>query len=151
MLDFNEETLNHAKNKFINIKSESKRKTEISFLKQSVQNLLRNSEKSINGSKKYDLIYCSGLYDYLSDNVCKSLNSYLFRRLEPGGLLVVGNFAPNTPVKYFIEYFLEWFLIYRNKSQLLELAPEGANSEDCLLAAEPTTTNIFLEVRKGNE
>jgi hypothetical protein len=63
-------------------------------------------------------------------------------------LLVVGNFAPNMPVRNFIEHFLEWFLIYRDAKQLATLAPQQALPEDCRVIAEPTGTNIFLEVRK---
>ena len=85
---------------------------------------------------------------YLNDRVIKALNTYLYDRLRPGGLLVVGNFAPNMPVRNFIEHFLEWFLIYRNANQLAALAPQQASPADCRVAAEPTGTNIFLEVRK---
>ena len=60
----------------------------------------------------------------------------------------VGNFAPNTPVRNFIEHFLEWFLIYRDGRQLETLAPEQAPRENVRIAAEPTGTNIFMEVRK---
>jgi extracellular factor (EF) 3-hydroxypalmitic acid methyl ester biosynthesis protein len=145
LLDFDEETLRYTTEKITEAKRKNGRKTHIRIVKNSVQNLLRAKKKSV---AKYDLIYCSGLYDYLSDTMAQALNTYLYDLLNPGGLLVVGNFAPNTPVKYFIEHLLEWFLIYRDGKQLAALAPEQASKENCVIRAEPTGTNIFLEVRK---
>jgi extracellular factor (EF) 3-hydroxypalmitic acid methyl ester biosynthesis protein len=148
LLDFNEETLQYAGNRINEVIKKHHRRTEIKLVRNSVQNLLRGERKSVTGEAKYDLIYCSGLYDYLTNRVCKALNTYLYNQLLPGGLLVVGNFAPCTPVKNFIEHFLEWFLIYRDGKQLAALGPEQAPAEDCIVRAEPTGCNIFLEARK---
>ena len=117
------------------------------FIKNSVQNLLRARGKT-RSQPEYDLIYCSGLYDYLSDSVCKALNSHLFDLLKPGGFLVVGNFATNTPGQNLMEHLMDWFLIYRNGRQVAALSPEQAAADDCVVRAEPTGANIFLEVRK---
>jgi extracellular factor (EF) 3-hydroxypalmitic acid methyl ester biosynthesis protein len=113
-----------------------------------VQNLLKNKRKSNGAETGYDLIYCSGLYDYLNDRIIKALNTYLYDQLLPGGLLVVGNFAVGTPVRNFMEHFSEWFLIYRDGRQLAALAPAQAAPEDCNVISELTGANIFLEVRK---
>ncbi len=148
LLDFNEETLQHTTTKLEDIKRRYNRNTPIHLFKKSVHHMLRDKDRSSQIDKTYDLIYCSGLYDYLSDRVCKTLNSYFYDRLSPGGLLVVGNFAPCTPVINFIEHFLEWFLIYRDSNRLASLAPEQAAPENCRVMGEPTGANIFLEVRK---
>jgi extracellular factor (EF) 3-hydroxypalmitic acid methyl ester biosynthesis protein len=148
LLDFNEETLQHTTGKLEEIKRKHNRNTPVQLFKKSVHHMLRDKDRSTQIETTYDLIYCSGLYDYLSDRVCKTLNSYFYDRLSPGGLLVVGNFAPSTPVKNFIEHFLEWFLIYRDGDRLASLAPEQAHPEDCRVMGEPTGANIFLEVRK---
>jgi extracellular factor (EF) 3-hydroxypalmitic acid methyl ester biosynthesis protein len=145
LLDFSEETLRYTTAKMEDTKKKNHRHTQVKFIRNSVQNLLRGRSKPL---AEYDLIYCSGLYDYLSDSVCKSLNTHLYDMLRPGGLLVVGNFAPNTPVRNFIEHFLEWFLIYRNSTELALLGPEQLPRESCVIRAEPTGTNIFLEARK---
>ena len=148
LLDFNEETLEHTGNRIANLKIRHNRKTPVKLLRKSVHHLLKGSGKPSSTEQPYDLIYCSGLYDYLNDRVIKALNTYFYDRLAPGGLLTVGNFAPNTPVRNFIEHFLEWFLIYRDAKELMALAPEQACPADCKIVAEPTGTNIFLEVRK---
>ena len=147
LLDFSEPTLHHTEKKIAGIKQQNHRRTPVKFIKNSVQNLLRARGKA-RSQPEYDLIYCSGLYDYLSDSVCKALNSHLFDLLKPGGFLVVGNFATNTPGQNLMEHLMDWFLIYRNGRQVAALSPEQAAADDCVVRAEPTGANIFLEVRK---
>lgn len=148
LLDFEQETLNYTKKKIEETKRQCRRQTEVKFIKNSVQNLLRGRHKTA-PQEKFDLIYCSGLYDYLSDRVCKELNTYLYDLLQPGGLLVVGNFATHTPGQNLMEHLMEWFLIYRSSAELAALAPEGAPEEECVVTSEPTGANIFLEARKS--
>jgi extracellular factor (EF) 3-hydroxypalmitic acid methyl ester biosynthesis protein len=113
-----------------------------------VKNLRRAGARTGKKVPEYDVVYCSGLYDYLNDSTCKSLNNYLYDLLRPGGLLVVGNFAPSTPIQNFMGHFLEWFLIYRDAREILALAPEPAEPENCAIRSETSGTNFFLEVRK---
>jgi extracellular factor (EF) 3-hydroxypalmitic acid methyl ester biosynthesis protein len=148
LLDFNEETLQATGQKINAVRRQQHRQTPVKLVKNSVQNLLRNNGKAVAPEAGFDLIYCSGLYDYLNDRVCKALSTRLYEMLLPGGLLVIGNFAPSTPIRNLMEHLLEWFLIYRDGKQLSALAPEPAAREHCAVRAEPTGTNLFLEVRK---
>jgi extracellular factor (EF) 3-hydroxypalmitic acid methyl ester biosynthesis protein len=148
LLDFEDETLRYTTRKIHEVKTRSHCRAKVEFVKNSVQNLLRTRGKAVAPEEGFDLIYCSGLYDYLSDKVCQALNDYLYGLLNPGGLLVVGNFSPHTLHQNIMEHFAEWFLIYRHSEQLAALAPEQAPKENCVVRAEPTGTNIFLEVRK---
>jgi extracellular factor (EF) 3-hydroxypalmitic acid methyl ester biosynthesis protein len=148
LLDFSEETLQYTRNKVDEVRRKHHRTTQVKLVKNSVQNLLRAGNRTARKEPEFDLVYCSGLYDYLSDSVCVALNTHLHDLLKPGGLLVTGNFAPSTPIQNFMEHFLEWFLIYRDARQMATLAPEQAAREDCAVRSEPSGTNIFLEVRK---
>jgi extracellular factor (EF) 3-hydroxypalmitic acid methyl ester biosynthesis protein len=148
LLDFNEETLRYAGNRLEEVRRQYRRRSTLTLVKNSVQQLLKQNHRPVSLEPGYDLIYCSGLYDYLSDRVCQALNTYLYERLRPGGLLVVGNFAPNTPRQHLMEHLCEWFLIYRDSRELAALAPRQASADDCAIRAEPTGANIFLEVRK---
>lgn len=147
LLDFNEETLSYAGARMEEVRRQHNRRTTVTYARNSVQNLLRGRSK-VKAGGSYDLIYCSGLYDYLNDRIVRALNSYLYDELRPGGLMVVGNFAPCTPVINFIEHFLDWFLIYRDARQFGSLAPEQARPDQCSVFSEPTGANIFLDVRK---
>ena len=72
-------------------------------------------------NEQYDVIYCAGLFDYLSEATCKSLVQLFARSVTAGGLVVVANMNDSKPFRIFIE----WLLII----------------------AEPTTVNLFLHVR----
>jgi extracellular factor (EF) 3-hydroxypalmitic acid methyl ester biosynthesis protein len=148
LLDFNEETLRYVANRLEEVRRQYHRRSPLTLVKNSVQQLLKQDHRPVSLEPGYDLIYCSGLYDYLSDRICQALNTHLYERLRPGGLLVVGNFAPNTPRQNLMEHLCQWFLIYRNSRKLAALAPRQASPDDCVIRAEPTGANIFLEVRK---
>jgi extracellular factor (EF) 3-hydroxypalmitic acid methyl ester biosynthesis protein len=148
LLDFNEEALEFAGGKIDAVKKKRSLATPVRLVRNSVQNLLRGHRQPGMDSEGYDLIYCSGLYDYLTDRVCLALNNHLYGRLRPGGLMVIGNFGPATPGRNLMEHLMDWFLIYRDQNELAALAPEPAAKENCLVRAEAAGANLFLEVRK---
>lgn len=148
LLDFNEETLDYTGNKFREVKRLHHRRTQVEYVRNSVHNLLRTNNRNAPPEPKYDLVYCSGLYDYLGNRVCQSLNNYLYKLLRPGGLMVIGNFAPFTHGQNLMEYLMDWHLIYRDRDQVSALAPEQASPEFAQVKAEHAGANIFLEVRK---
>jgi hypothetical protein len=116
-----------------------------------VHSLIKDVGKPAHAENGYDLIYSSGLYDYLNDRVCQALNTHLYAQLRPGGVLIVTNFDPINPIRNVMEYIFEWFLIHRNGKQMFLLAPEQAASEDCLVQADGTGCNVFFEARKPME
>lgn len=150
LLDFNDETLAYATHKTTEMRTRYHRRTPIRAVKKSVYNLLKGPADSDQPATEegFDLIYCSGLYDYLNDRVCKALNTFLYDQLLPGGVLVVTNFDPVNPIRNLMEYVFEWFLIHRNARQMLALAPEQAPPEACSVSSDPTGCNVFLELRK---
>ncbi len=149
LLDFNEETLAQTAEKLKRLKEQFGRKTSISTVKKSVNQLLKESGKSsVKKEDTYDLIYCSGLYDYLNDQVCRQLNTYLYDQLRPGGMLVVTNFDPCNPIRNVMEFIFEWFLIHRDSNHLIKLSPEQAPADCCRVISDATGCNVFLEARK---
>jgi extracellular factor (EF) 3-hydroxypalmitic acid methyl ester biosynthesis protein len=148
LLDFSEETLRCASSRVNEAKRKHHRKTGFEIVKNSVQALLKAQSKGEPQEQRYDLIYSSGLYDYLSDQICKRLNGFLYSQLRPGGVLIVGNFAPSTSIRNFMEHFLEWFLIYRDPQKMMSLIPDQASLEHCVVRAESTGSNVFCEVRR---
>ncbi|MDF1823905.1 MAG: response regulator [Verrucomicrobiales bacterium] len=71
------------------------------------------SEDGFTPDNDYDLIYCAGLFDYLSDRMVKKVTAYLFTLLRPGGTLVVSNFTVENPIRNWMTYVMDWELIYR--------------------------------------
>jgi SAM-dependent methyltransferase len=69
-----------------------------------------------------DLAYAAGLYDYLEDDLARTLTASLFRMLRPGGRLLIANFTPATHDAAFMEAFMDWRLIYRTPPETRALA-----------------------------
>ncbi len=106
----------------------------------------------------FDLIYSSGLYDYIrtfpldDSKGTVALTKNLFDLLKPGGTLVVGNFTYGNPVdlKFVMEYVYHWFLFYRDEQDMLEFAraiPEAA-IEEIQVVKESLGINYFLRITK---
>jgi extracellular factor (EF) 3-hydroxypalmitic acid methyl ester biosynthesis protein len=148
LLDFNEETLHYTRNRLSNLKNKYNRRTSVNYLPKSVSQILRDSRCAHEAfiSESYDLVYCAGLFDYLSDRVCRKIMEILYDLVVPGGLLVATNVAANNPIQNLMEYVLAWNLIHRNAPQLASLRPHGEGELD--VTNDPTSVNIFLELRK---
>ncbi|MEW6161031.1 MAG: class I SAM-dependent methyltransferase, partial [Verrucomicrobiota bacterium] len=96
----------------------------------------------------YDLVYCAGLFDYLSDRICKRLMEIFYEILAPGGLLLASNVDSSNPSRNWMEYVVEWHLVYRDRKQLETLVPEKAPRDSWFTRAEPTGVNVFVGVHK---
>jgi len=68
-----------------------------------------------------DLLYCSGLFDYLSSPKAKMLANWLFAKVAPGGALLIGNFACPANAAWTPTYLLDWNLRYRTDAEMAEL------------------------------
>ena len=150
LLDFNEETLQHTAQVLDEAKRQYRRSTEIEMVKKSVHQMLKESGKQV-ADRKYDFIYCAGLFDYLSDRVCKRLMNILFDMLAPGGLLLATNVHASNPNRNSMDFFLEWHLVHRNRAELERLRPDRAPEGSFRGKQEFTGVNVFIEVRKPGE
>ena len=90
------------------------RRTKVDMIKKSVHQVLKDAPKVGEHIETYDVIYCAGLFDYLSDRICKRLMNIFYDILAPGGLLVATNVDTSNPSRQTMEQVLEWHLIYRN-------------------------------------
>jgi extracellular factor (EF) 3-hydroxypalmitic acid methyl ester biosynthesis protein len=151
LLDFNDETLEHARKLLEDLKSRYHRNTKIEMIKKSVHQVLKETAKPGEPAEHYDLVYCAGVFDYLSDRICKRLMNIFYDMLEPGGLLFATNVDASNPSRNGMEYLLEWHLIYRNAMQLGGLTPDRAPPEGAHVRSDETGVNIYIEVRKPRE
>ena len=99
---------------------------------------------------RYDLVYCAGLFDYLSTQICQRLMNILYGWVAPGGLLVATNVHVCNPRRLTMEYVMEWNLIYRDSAQMAALQPERATADDLFISSDDTGVNVYVEVRKPN-
>jgi extracellular factor (EF) 3-hydroxypalmitic acid methyl ester biosynthesis protein len=150
LLDFNEETLRFTRSTLEGISAEFGRSECLQFVKKSVHHILKESGRTFERSlqNQYDFVYCAGLFDYLSDAVCRRLMDIMYEWLAPGGLLVVTNVEPRNPHRHGMEHLLDWHLIYRNGPQMTTLTPRKADADSAPVVIDETGFNVFLEVRK---
>ena len=149
LLDFNQETLDHAGGELGELKRRLARRTKIATMNVSVHQLLRRAVRQGNFGLdgNYDLVYCAGLFDYLAEDICRELVKLFGHNLLPGGLAVVANMNDSKPFRNFIEFVLDWQLIYRTSHEVQRFAPEHAVGQTSVIA-EPASVNLFLHLRK---
>lgn len=99
---------------------------------------------------QFDLIYSTGLFDYLNADTGRRLATTLFRMLNPGGQLVIANFMPGIRDVGYMEAFMDWRLIYRTRQDMVDLTMGIPESEihDLSVFAENSRNIIFVEVTK---
>ncbi|HEX2230339.1 MAG TPA: class I SAM-dependent methyltransferase, partial [Candidatus Binatia bacterium] len=151
LLDFNDETLDHADKALRELQAKFSRRTKIELVKKSVHQLLKEEGKPALNQQRYDLIYCAGLFDYLSDRICKRLMNIFYSMLAPGGLLVATNVDISNPSRNTMEYLLEWHLTYRGGKQLEALIPDKASACSAKIDSDETGVNLYLQVRKTDD
>lgn len=71
--------------------------------------------------RDFDLIYCPSLCEQLDDRLAATLVRDLFRRLKPGGRLLLANFRPGVPNITYLEGLLDWRPRYRGAEALQAL------------------------------
>jgi extracellular factor (EF) 3-hydroxypalmitic acid methyl ester biosynthesis protein len=149
LLDFNEETLDYARGQINQAKNQFSQQTRVETRRVSVHQLLRQNAHQEHFATRpgYDLIYCGGLFDYLSEPACQSLVNLFYDWLRPGGTVIVANMNDSKPFRNFIEFVLDWQLIYRDSGKMLALAPERVR-DAARVITEPTSVNLFLHLVK---
>lgn len=99
---------------------------------------------------RFDLIYSTGLFDYLSESVGRRLVGTLFSMLNPGGQLIIANFMPAIRDIGYMEAFMDWNLIYRTRRDMVNLTTdiEEAGIRDLSIFAEDSRNIIFFRLTK---
>lgn len=155
LMDFNAETIERTGRVLAGLRHQFKRRTNISFEKKSVLQLLKDRQSSTalkpTNKEKYDFIYCAGLFDYLPDRTCKQMTEALYAQLSPGGLLVLTVVDDYKPFRHMLEFVLDWHLIYRDAKKVTDIMPYNLPLEARRLIKDTTGVNIFAELRKPED
>ena len=149
LVDFNTETLSFTGKLLEELKASKNRNIDFKTIKMSVHQILKEAGKAeALDLNSYDFVYCAGLFDYLTDRVCKRMVEIFYELLAPGGLLVVTNVEAANPVTNMQEYILEWHLNHRGFNEMRNLAPATVLDNDIKIERDTTGVNIFLSIRK---
>ncbi|WP_052518784.1 class I SAM-dependent methyltransferase [Archangium violaceum] len=115
----------------------------------SVKDILRDQLRF----EDMDLVYASGLYDYLPQPVAIRLTAQLFSMLRPGGRLLLANYADphkDSAFKAYMEACMDWWLIYRDESEVagwMSDIPRSQLRRQALFRDE-TENLIYLELTR---
>lgn len=145
LLDFNQETLDYTRTRLQTACVESKRHPNLNFVHKSIHDLLRESGKSDEPPEQWDLVFCAGLFDYLSDRICKRLMRLFYAWTKPGGRVAATNVHASNPIRHFMEHLLEWYLIYRDHHGFTDLVPAEWNPE---VTTDSTGVNVYIVADK---
>jgi hypothetical protein len=96
-----------------------KRHARVHALNISFTDVLRGG-KWLDDLGPQSLVYTVGLVDYLVDKRARSLAERLYERLEPGGLLIIGNMNQTELSNLWpMEFITDWHLYYRTEEDML--------------------------------
>lgn len=95
-----------------------------------------------------DIIYSSGLCDYLDQRLLSALIQRAYRQLKDGGALVIGNFSPDNPDRYLMDQLLYWRLIHRSRDDLLRIFADSPFGSSVDIVAEGQGVNLFAIARR---
>jgi extracellular factor (EF) 3-hydroxypalmitic acid methyl ester biosynthesis protein len=84
-------------------------------------------------SSQYDVVWASGLFDYLTDRQAIILLKKMWLWTASNGQLIFGNFLNTNNSKLLMEWCLGWFLIYRKPHEIIELAIQAGIPENAIL------------------
>lgn len=151
LLDFDGETLRYTEKLLSSLRLKHSRGATFHFVKKSVHQLLRAGARMSEPDTQFDLVYCAGLFDYLSDQVCHRLLAIMYQWLTPGGILIATNVTTHNPSRGWMEHVTDWHLVYRDTRQMRALSPIDPESDHARIFVEPSAVNIFLELEKPRE
>jgi extracellular factor (EF) 3-hydroxypalmitic acid methyl ester biosynthesis protein len=101
-------------------------------------------------TRRYRLIWCAGLFDYLDDAKFAWLLTRLFGFLEDGGELVIGNFSNRNPSRDYMELVGDWYLRHRDAGELVRLATAaGMTPDNIRVGQEACGINLFLHIKQS--
>jgi CRP-like cAMP-binding protein/SAM-dependent methyltransferase len=95
-----------------------------------------------------DIIYSSGLCDYLDARLFKALIKRCHDHLKPGGVLILGNFSPINPDRPIMDHLLYWRLIHRDPEQLRDLFGDTPFGRQVEIVSETEGVNLFALARR---
>ncbi len=116
-LDFEKESIRYVKNKLEALDPARRKCLTIKYLNSSLMDIVKRD--GVVSKEKYDLVYSSGLFDYLKDRMASTALTNLFACLNKGGELVITNASTgNTYERMYYEMLGGWELIYRTPQDM---------------------------------
>jgi extracellular factor (EF) 3-hydroxypalmitic acid methyl ester biosynthesis protein len=150
LVDMDTEALEFARQSLQGQAARHGRSPSFTFLKKSMRDILRDAAtgRRLASHFDFDLVYCAGLFDYLSAPTCRQFIDLGYRSLRPRGTFLCSNVSPQNPNQGSMELILDWHLLHRDTAALLELIPKHLTAAEARVTTEDTGTNFLLELTK---
>jgi len=130
--DFDDNAIEYAKQFLNNFSS-------VNFFKKNAARLALKKDIKKEISQDYDLIYSTGLFDYLDERIAVRLISNLKKLLKANGIIIISNYREkgSNSSAYLMEWAVEWNLIYRSEEEFRKLFIDaGFSSESIQIRAQ---------------
>lgn len=125
LLDPEENALEYAINAAYRAADPSNSNLIVSGLNVSFTEMLRPGV-TLRHLPQQDLIYSSGLVDYLNPSLSAKLVGKLYERLLPGGSVVIANVNDAADGAYWsLEYVCDWTLYFRTREDMVAMAAQA--------------------------
>jgi len=93
--------------------------SNVNFIKENVLRLAAAKDITSKIEKKYDIIYATGLFDYLNNKISMRLIENLRILLKLDGVLAISNVRDkySNPSVHYMEWVGDWNLVYRDDEE----------------------------------
>jgi SAM-dependent methyltransferase len=119
---------------------EKKFSNQINFIQKNAIKIALTKNVEFYLPQKYDLIFSTGLFDYLDEKISTLLIRNLKRLLNPQGVLMISNYRDkwSNPSRHFMEWGGDWELVYRTQEDFVRMFRDaGFDKHQLSLSYEP--------------
>lgn len=118
-VDFESHALNYIESQLLKIEADKKRFLEMRYYQFDIREVVRKQDMlAIVGEQ--DVVYASGLFDYLGDYLAKKILSVLFSLVRSSGLLIIVNAGlRDVEFRSYYEMLGEWRFFHRSEEDIL--------------------------------
>lgn len=146
-LDFEKRALEFVKKEVEKIEEAKKKEIQLRLIHRNILNLMKDDElKDL--YKDYDLIYSTGVFDYLSSRIAKRIIEKLYKLLKKEGRLLITNVRKEEENhRSYYETLGEWNLYYRDKREIVNWV-ENINGKKEIKILNKNNSFLLLSIIK---
>ncbi|MCM8762988.1 MAG: methyltransferase domain-containing protein [Candidatus Omnitrophica bacterium] len=149
-LDFEKRALDYVSNEINKIEAEKKQFISIEYICRDIVGVIRDKELK-EALKDCDLVYASGILDYLSEKIASRLTKELYQLLQNEGELIICNVSlEKSSHRAYYELLGDWNMVHRTKEQMLDWTKGIENVKEIIFEEPRGGSNyLFLSIKKA--